>query len=781
MNHRIVRLKEAVQKEKPGVCSERALLFTDYFRNKENRKKTRPIQMAEAIRHVLTHKSIHIYPDELVVGNYTSRRVGGIIYPELHGLGVLLEIFQFHRRPVNPLATTWSQRWRLFFLIPFWLTRNIPYLAFKSPLKKLSFLLGQLTAREYQIYEAGGIAHLAPDYEKLLRMGVKGILEEIDTYRKKETDPVKREFFDALTISAQSLGEYAERYAGAARIMADGESDPEKKAEFEDIADNCQAMRSGAKTFHGAVQAMFLAHTALFQESMGETICPGRLDQTLYPYYQQDLATGKLSREKAKAILSAYCVKLCETVPVFPEILTKTLGGLPSYQVVTIGGVDERGNDAQNAVSDIFLEIMDALRMRQPNFHIRLHDQSPRDFYDRVIQISSETGAAPALYHDEAIIETMTKAGYRLEDARNYVAIGCVEPTAQGKTLGSTDAAIINIPLALELALNGGRRFGSRRRIGAKSMPVSTMTSMADVTAAYQRQLRHQIEKAATELKAIEKAHAVFHPTPFTSMLIDGCLQKGMCATAGGAIYNFSGIQGVGLATVGDSLRGIEQAVFVDKRVTFPELVDQLQKNLADEKLHAYLKRLGKFGNDHQEADGWTRFVVDDYAEAIRALGVNTRGGDYVPGIYSNTTHVHFGSVVGALPSGRRRGEPFESGMAPENGMDKQGPLALIHSMNRLDFTRIPNGINFNMKFDPLSLRDDKGRKALGSMIQVYFSRGGTQIQTNVLDLQTLLEARNNPERYPTLLVRVSGYSAYFNDLSPEMKEEIIARSFNNA
>ncbi len=782
MNTRIQSLKAVVQNAAPGICPERALLWTDYFKNRANRKKPMARRIAEATRHVLVKKSIFIYPDELIVGNYTSKRVGGIIYPELAGLGALLEIFKFHKREVNPLETSRADRWGLAATVPFWFTRNIPWQAFQSPLKKLMFAFRQLTAREYQVYEAGGIAHLSPDYETLLRIGTNGLMEKIDDLMGAADNPAARSFYEAARISAKALVDFGERYAILAQTMAEIEDNPERRDELLKISDICrQVPQNGAGTFHEAVQSMLLAHIALFQESMGETICPGRLDQILFPYYQKDMREGRITRDHAREILAAFCIKLCETVPVFPDILTKTLGGLPSYQVVTVGGVDENGNDSTNALSYILLEIMDELRMRQPNFHVRIHDNTPKDFYDAVIRINTGDGSAPAMYNDTIIIETMVKAGYLLADARNYVAIGCVEPTAQGKTLGSTDAAIINMPLALELALNEGRRFGWLYRSGAKTPPVVDMTSMDEVTAAYQHQLRHQLGKLMADLQAVEKAHARFHPIPMTSMLINGCLENGVCATRGGAAYNFSGIQGVGISTVGDSLYAIARAVFQEKRMSLDDLVKTLKKNFDDEKRHVYLRRLDKFGNNHAEADHWTRFVADDYARAVAEMGVNTRGGKYNAGLYSNTTHVHFGSVVGALPNGRRRGQPFASGIAPENGMDKKGPTALVNSMNRLDFTRFANGINFNIKFDASTFRDEAGRNALGSIFQVYFNRGGMQAQVNMLNPEMLQAARDNPDLYPNLLVRISGYSAYFNDLSPRMKDEIISRSFISA
>jgi formate C-acetyltransferase len=265
------------------------------------------------------------------------------------------------------------------------------------------------------------------------------------------------------------------------------------------------------------------------------------------------------------------------------------------------------------------------------------------------------------------------------------------------------------------------------------------------------------------------------HPTPLTSMLLDGCLEKGVCSTAGGARYNFSGVQCVGPVDTGDALYAIEQAVFREQRITLEELVSQLKQDLPDEDLRAYLRGLEKFGNDVPEADRWTRWVVEAFSRTLGRYR-NSRGGAYVTGLYSVTAHQAFGSVTGALPHGRRKGAPFASGIAPGNGMDRKGPTALLNSLNRLDFSKTANGINFNLKFDKETLRGKSGRLALQSLIRTYFRRGGMQVQVNVFDSDLLKRAYYDPEAYPHLLVRVSGYSAYFNDLTPQMKTEIIRR-----
>jgi formate C-acetyltransferase len=307
-------------------------------------------------------------------------------------------------------------------------------------------------------------------------------------------------------------------------------------------------------------------------------------------------------------------------------------------------------------------------------------------------------------------------------------------------------------------------------------MPVSMMKSMEDVKSAFEIQLRYGIEKLLKDLKAIEIANAKYHPTPFTSMLLDGCLKSGICSTSGGATYNFSGIQCVGPVDTGDALYAIEQAVFGEKKLSLPALVDLLKQNLGDNEWASYLRNLEKFGNDNEAVDKYTIYVIAEFNKALDGR-MNTRGGRYATGLYSVTAHQYFGDITGALPNGRKKGESFASGISPSNGKDRKGPTAMINSINRIDFTQYANGVNLNVKFAADTIRGKTGRLALQNVFKTYFKRGGMQVQLNVLDPSILLEARDNPDAYPNLLVRVSGYSAYFNDLTPKMKDEIIQRT----
>ncbi len=779
MSGRIARLKSAVQETAPGICTERALIWTEYHRDRKNRKKHPCVRMAEALREVLLKKTIRIYPDEIIAGNFTSKRVGGSIYPELHGVPVMIDLFKFSTRKTNPLEISRRERAALMKIIPFWMFRFLSMKAYRSPFTMVRFIINQLRGHFYLINESGGISHLAPDYEKLIAVGTDGIIAETLKMEKQAgEDPEKRHFYRGVKVIAEGLALFGERYADLASRMSFAEKDPARKKELADIAAACgRVPRKGARSFREAVQSLFFAQIAINLESLDNSVCPGRMDRYLYPYYRDDVKKGRLTRTEAKEILSAFSIKMSEIIPVFSRHLTNFHGGMFNGQVVTVGGVDAAGRDATNELSYIFLEIMDELRMRQPNYHARVHGKSPRRYLDMIYEILAKGSNSPALYNDDVIVPTLVRHGYSLADARDYTAVGCVEPVSQGKSFSSTDAALMNVALCLELALNRGRRFGSPVRTGPKTMAASRMRSMDDVTAAFETQLRAMVKKLIRDLQAMERANAAHHPTPLTSMLLSDCLAKGLCSTAGGARYNFSGVQNTAPIDTGDALAAIEKAVFVDRRMSLPKLVSMLKANIPDEGDRAMLRGLPKYGNDIEEADRWSVHVIREYTRALRDAGPTTRGGRYVPGLYSVTAHEFFGRVTGALPHGRRKGEPFASGVSAVNCMDRNGPTALINSTNRIDFTEIVNGVNYNLKFDRHTLRGATGRAALAGLVRTYFRRGGMQAQINVIDPSVLIEARDHPDRHPNLLVRVSGYSAYFNDLTPAMKDEIIQRS----
>lgn len=737
------------------------------------------IQKAEALSYVLNNKTPVIYPDELIVGSITSKRVAGPIYPELHGIPVLEDIFKFSTRKLNPLGITGAEKKALLTkVVPFWLTRFLAFRSFHTA-DMLKFLVDQINPRFYLINETGGIGHLAPAYPTVIGIGLDGIVAQIEEHLKASSgDESKRNVYEAMKIICNGVIGMAEKYSVEAKRLASGEKDPERKKELLLISGNLlNVPRRPAKTFNEALQSIWLVHTAVFLEGLDNGISFGRTDQYLFPFYENDIKSGILTREKAKELLGCFCIKSAEIIPVFSSGISLSHGGFLSGQAMTIGGTNKEGRDVTNELSFIILELMEEVKMRQPNYHARIHPGSPQEYTGKIFSNLVNGVNSPALFNDKVIVECLKKCGFTPDDAMEYSTLGCVEFSSAGKTFGSTDAALFNLPVCLEMALNCGKLFGGNFRMGFPTGRPENFKNIGDVKNAFLQQLQFMIDKMVRALASIEEGNRKFHPTPFSSALTAGCIEKGKDVTEGGAVYNFSGVQGVGVTDVGDSLCAMEEMVFVKRKYSMMDLVKTLKNNFAgNEKMRADLVNTAKFGNDNTFADSFSAWVADAFYNSFERHK-NTRGGQFVAGFYSTTTHYSFGKLTGAMPCGRKKGEPFTSGIAPMNGADKKGPTALFNSVAKIDFLRAHNGTNVNAKFDTATLKGEHGKEILKNLLLTYFRKGGMQVQLNVLDTGMLKDAKLHPEKYPSLIVRVSGYSAYFNDLSPAMKDEIIQRS----
>ncbi len=772
-------LKETVQSSPYSICIERALLVTDYFKHRNKKNNPVIVAKAEALAHVLTNKTQRIYARELIVGSTTSKRVAGPLYPELHGLPVMEDLLSFTKRKVNPLQITGKEKLKLAKEVaPYWFNKFLAYKSFSGK-AMIDFLFDQLTPKFYLINETGGIGHFVPDYEMLINEGLTGIIENARAKLNEmhEADE-RRNFYEAVQIICSAVINMAKQYAQEANRLAEEETNIERQVELMQIANNLAQVPAGpARTFYEALQSIWLVHTALTLEGLDNGISFGRMDQYLFPFYERDIAAGRITRQQAKELLGCLAVKSSEIIPVFSKSITENHGGFLSGQAVTIGGIDRHGNDVTNELSYIFLELMDEVRMRQPNYHARIHAGSPVAYVNKIMNNLAKGVNSPAIYNDEVIIRSLKRCGFTDADAREYTTLGCVELNAGGKTFGSTDAALVNVPSCLEMALNRGKLFGSSSLSGYPTAAPEHISTMEEVEQAFVCQLNFMIDRLQKNLAGIEEGNRLYHPTPLTSAVIQGCMEKGTDVTAGGAIYNFSGVQGVGITDTGDSLFAINELVFVQKKYTLPQIVKALKANFKGyEKLRLEMLNLPKFGNDNPLADEYSKLTTDYFYNVFEGR-CNTRGGKFVAGFYSTTTHYSFGLHTGAMANGRLKGTPFTSGIAPTNGADKKGPTALFNSVIKIDFERAHNGVNVNAKFDTATLRGEHGKEILKALLLTYFKRGGMQAQLNVLDTDMLKYAKQHPEQYQWLIVRVSGYSAYFNDLSPAMQDEIIARS----
>jgi len=415
---RISMLKSAILGAEYSICTERAVIWTDYFKKSANRKKPVDIQMAEALARVLREKAIVIYPHELIVGNFSSKRVGGSIYPELHGFAVLLDLFKFSSRKVNPLKITSNERMKLLKTMPFWSMRFLAMKAFSGFGNKIRFLLSQLKSTEYVINETGGIAHFAPDYQKLVNKGIKGIIKEAQALQDKlEKGSEKWNFYEAVKIINIATVDFAERYSKEALKFAENEQNIERKNELLQIAEVCKNVPlNPAKNLHEALQSIFFVQIAINLESLDNGISPGRIDDYLFKFYEEGIVTGNLSRPKAKELLAAFSIKFAELIPILSEQITEYHSGLMSGQVICVGGKNAKGEDSTNELSYILLELMEELGMRQPNFHARIHKNSPEEYLDKIFAVLSNGYGSPALYNDEIIPDTLKMNGYAAED-----------------------------------------------------------------------------------------------------------------------------------------------------------------------------------------------------------------------------------------------------------------------------------------------------------------------------------------------------------------------------
>lgn len=784
---RLSRLYGELLGAKREVCVQRARYLTEYMKGGGVWFEPPVMRRARAVAHILKNLEVRIYPDELLVGNITSKRIGAPIYPEFVGVLIWPELVKLRERAVDSLQISDEEIKELDQeVFPYWMDKVLAWHAqeFLSPPDPLSLLF---KGGFFVLTEAAGISHTAPDFEKLITVGLEGIKEEarkmisqLDVAPAGHPELFRgRSFYRAVETACDGVIEFARRYQTEALRLAEGETDPQRRSELMEIARICATVPAKpATSFREALQSIWLMEVALHQENYEQALCLGRADQYLCPYLQRDLEKGLLTREEAVELLGCLFVKMSEFVPLFAENLALLFSGFPANPSVTLGGMTPQGEEAANDLTYLFLETREMLQTRHPNLHARVHRGSPGEYLERVCEAVKHGGGMPALVNDDVIIPALKKKGINEEDARDYVIIGCVEISIPRKTFGSTDAALMSLPICLEMALNNGRSPVIGEEIGAKTGDPRDFKSMDHVLDAFRQQVAYLVEQMVLGSNALGVAHRELYPSPLLSSVIGGCLKSGKDVTAGGAMHNFTGVQGVGVADVADSLAAIDWLIFGEEQTTMDVLLKALEDDYEGHErlLQLIRNRIPKYGNDDEHADMYARLVAELFCQEVGRHS-NIRNGSYLPGFLSMTNHKGFGKFVGALPSGRRALETLANGISPCDGWDKKGPTAYLKSVARVDYTQATGGVAVNMKFNPGYLRGAEGTRNLSSLVKAYFELGGMHLQLNFVDRQTLLDAQQNPGKYPGLMVRVAGYSAYFADLTKEVQDEIIART----
>ena len=780
-NWRISSIRAEMLAENYSICLERPSLLDRYWRSGAARGKHPYVRRAEALAYIYSNRRPRIYNNELIIGNISSKRIAANYYSEGGSIHILEDIFCLDKRPVLPYHLDRMEKFKLLLLGIRHSRRSVATCALFKP-GWFNYFLDFFRAKRYYITEEAGISHLVPGHEAIIRRG----LNHFATFAEDKLaggglDADQEAFYRGIVLVAEGIRQMASNLADEAERQAFALSETEnlRRKELLEAAEICRNVPcKPARTFHEGLQAAWLIHLALNLEDFEQGISFGRLDQFLLPLFREDLKAGRITPGKARELLASLCLKCGETIPLYSRRINRFFGGNAVGQGITLGGVDQNGRDVTNELSGLMLQAYSLVMTREPSLHARIHNSSPEWFLEDCTAMIQTGSGRPALFNDEPIINALKQAGFSLEHARDYAVIGCVEMGSQGRTYNSSDAALFNLPLCLELALNCGRRFRGGLRMGAVTKPIAAIKSFDDLLDAFRIQVEHGVDDMVKVITELEKYYRVIRPAPLNSILTEGCLERGKDVTWGGALYDFTSVQGVGLADAGESLYVLGKLVFEDEELSLDEFVNHLKRNFRGaEKLQVRLQRkLPRYGNDDEDVDRAVQRAANIYSKAV-GRHLNSRGGRYITGFYSMTCHHGFGSITGALPNGRPAGFRLSNGLSPVDGADRHGPTAVLNSAARLDNRHWANCYALNLKFEKSLIGGTRGIQTLKDLIRGYFRQGGMELQINVQDTAVLRLAKENPEAYPGLMVRISGYCSYFCDLSPEVQEEIIART----
>lgn len=803
-------LRESYFQAAPEICTERARLITRYSLEAGlfDRDRISSLDKARLYRKVLENRRPVVWhtkafkrtPDGMqeftledsspFAGSTTSRFKGVPLYPEFLALGLWPELRTISRRAANPYQISEEDiRILNFEVFPRWMNGTITELGriygTEEDRRRLQLLQKLIF---FVASKPNCISHTVPDFSRAVREGLRAVIDDCLEHRRLAAGQVKKDFYQGMAEAMEGIIAYSRNLASAASQAAGREFNPARKAALEDIARiYSRVPEQPSATFREGLSAVWVCWTAVHLENPNVGLSLGRLDQLLYPLYRQDVREGRLSVDEAVQFLGHLWLKIGDHVPTVPNAGEQLFGGSGSNQAITIGGVDADGNDAVNDLTYVMLRDTELMKLRDPNLNARYFPGINEDRYlRRLCDANIKTGATPALHNDRAVIRSLTSSGHTLAQARDYAVIGCVEPGSNGRFYGHSGAILLNLPSVLELTLfNGCHRNFRDSVFGPRTGDPATFTSFAEFRTAFQRQLTAMLDQAISLNDHLGCIHQRFYPTPVLSALFEGPMEKGLDLIEGGAAINASGIAVIGLADVADSLAAIETVVYGEGAISFADFLEALRANYeGHESLLARLRnpaRTPRFGNDDPKADPHASWLVETMHEAVRRR-TNYRGGNYRIGYWTMTNHAGFGRFSGASPNGRRAGENFSSGLTPCSGMTPNLVPAL-HSVASLPAECITNGLALNLKFtpddgDPVRMLDH-----FAAFVKGYFDtgeehdRGGMEIQFNVTSHADFVAAAADPGCYSELLVRVSGYTAYFKDLSPMMQKEIIDRT----
>jgi len=791
-------LKESIF-ENPEICLDRAKLITESY--KETESLPQIIRVAKAFEKVLKEMKIYIQPEELLVGNLSSKPMAAPIYPEFGVTFIERELNEFEKRPFDRFIVSEEVKNGLKDIIQYWKGKaredkvvELASLILPEEVKKAwdpkAFDLNQIIHAGSK--KADGDGHLDPGHEKPLKIGFKGIIKEAKEALSKidfrDKDAVNKSLFlKAVIICFEAVIDFVKRYAELAQELALKEKNIDRKKELEKISNACGWIAENpARTFFEALQVTWFVHLLLWIESNGHAQAIGRLDQYLYPYYKKDIKEGILSKEEALELIGCFFIKVGGIKKLRPWSETQYLGGRPTFQEITIGGQDFSGKDVTNELSYLILEATARLKIPEPIVIIRVHSETPDDFLLKGVEaLIRHAGGLPSFFSDEAIIPALLNAGIPLNEARNYTMSACSEPLIPGKTLPHTGGGVtyINLPKLFELTLNGGRDPNTNICLCPDDKDLATFESFDEVIEAYKKQLKYYVQFIPLCADVIAQTFADLNPTPYTSGLLDYRIEIGKDMTEGGGPNPKDTLINLyGCPNVANSLAAIKKLVFEDKRISRKELKEALLTNFEGprgEEIRKMLWKAPKYGNDDDYVDSIMKEVGESFVREIRRYDPPWRGGTYGVSIQTTTGNVPAGEVVGATPDGRKAGEALADNISPQAGTDVNGVTAMLKSVGKIDHSLYLNGTILNVKFHPTAVKGE-GASKLAALIRTYLTDfKGWQVQFNIVSAEKLKEAQKKPEEYKDLIVKVAGYSAQFISLDKKLQDQIIFRTEN--
>ena len=784
MNDRIRRLRHESLNTPTTLSIERALIETAFYKENYGTMST-PVLRARNFYEICKRKTIYIGPDELIVGERGPRPKAVPTFPELTCHSVE-DLHVLNERELQPYLISQDD-------IDTYEREVIPYWRGKTQRERI---FGHVSKEWEEAYHAGvftefmeqrAAGHTAMD-GKMYREGLLDVKARIEDrirrldyiYDPEATD--KQQELEAMAVSCDAAILFAERHAELAEQMAAKEENPQRRKELEKIADVCRWVPAHApRDLWEAIQMYWFVHLGTVTELNGwDSMNPGHIDQHLFPFYQKGIDEGTLTRDDAKELLSCLWIKF-NNQPAPPKVGVTALesGTYNDFTNINIGGVDREGRSATNELSYMILEIQEELHELQPGLSIHIAENTPDDFLIEGIKVIRQGHGYPSIFNPDTYIKELMRDGKSLEDAREGGCSGCIEVGAFGKEAYLL-TGYLNTPKILEITLNNGIDPETGKRLGLQTGDARAFESFDALYEAWRQQMIYFVNLKLAVNNYIERMFSLYAPATFLSLYIDDCIEKGKDYYSGGARYNTTYIQCTGLGTITDSLAALKKHVFEDHRYTMDEVLEACAHNWdGQEKMRQYIRNHTPFfGNDDTYADQIALRVYNDLVEAIEGRP-NTRGGRTYLNMLSTTCHNYFGSVCGATPNGRMAHFAISDGTSPAHGSDTHGPTAVIRSLGRLDQTK-SGGTLLNVRFVPQLLRRESDQQKLAALIRTYFRLGGHHIQFNIVDTQTLRDAQQHPDRYRDLLVRVAGYSDYFNDMTAQLQNEIIARTENN-